>query len=36
MPLANAVKEVYALAKKNGLGEQDFSAVYKLLSVTSR
>jgi 3-hydroxyisobutyrate dehydrogenase/glyoxylate/succinic semialdehyde reductase len=32
MPLANAVKEVYALAEKNGLGEQDFSAVYKLLS----
>jgi 3-hydroxyisobutyrate dehydrogenase-like beta-hydroxyacid dehydrogenase len=32
MPLANAAKEVYALAEKNGLGEQDFSAVYKLLS----
>ena len=32
MPLANAAKEIYALAEKNGLGEQDFSAVYKLLS----
>lgn len=32
MPLANAAKELYALAVKNGLGEQDFSAVYKLLS----
>ncbi|HSB34141.1 MAG TPA: NAD-binding protein [Nitrospirota bacterium] len=32
MPLANAAKELYALAVKNGLGEQDFAAVYKLLS----
>jgi 3-hydroxyisobutyrate dehydrogenase-like beta-hydroxyacid dehydrogenase len=32
MPLANAAKEMYALAMKNGLGEQDFSAVYKLFS----
>jgi glyoxylate/succinic semialdehyde reductase len=32
MPLANAAKEIYALAVKNGLGEQDLSAVYKLLS----
>lgn len=32
MPLANVAKELYALAVKNGLGEQDFSAVYKLLS----
>jgi 3-hydroxyisobutyrate dehydrogenase/glyoxylate/succinic semialdehyde reductase len=32
MPLANAAKEIYALAIKIGLGEQDFSAVYKLLS----
>lgn len=30
--LANAAKELYALAVRNGLGEMDFSAVYKLLS----
>jgi 3-hydroxyisobutyrate dehydrogenase/glyoxylate/succinic semialdehyde reductase len=32
IPLANLTKEIYALAVKNGLGEQDFSAVYKVLS----
>ena len=32
MPAANVTKEIYALAMRNGLGEQDFSAVYKLLS----
>ncbi len=32
MPLTNAAKEIYALAVKNGLGGQDFSAVYKVLS----
>jgi 3-hydroxyisobutyrate dehydrogenase-like beta-hydroxyacid dehydrogenase len=32
MPAANVVKEIYALAVRKGLGEQDFSAVYKLLS----
>ena len=32
MPAANVTKEMYALAMRNGLGEQDFSAVYKLLS----
>ncbi len=32
LPLANLTKEMYALAVKNGLGEQDFSAVYKVLS----
>jgi 3-hydroxyisobutyrate dehydrogenase-like beta-hydroxyacid dehydrogenase len=32
MPATNAVKEIYALAVRKGLGEQDFSAVYKLLS----
>jgi 3-hydroxyisobutyrate dehydrogenase-like beta-hydroxyacid dehydrogenase len=31
MPAANLTKEIYALAMRNGLGEQDFSAVYKLL-----
>jgi 3-hydroxyisobutyrate dehydrogenase/glyoxylate/succinic semialdehyde reductase len=32
LPALNVVKEIYALAVKNGLGEQDFSAIYKLLS----
>jgi 3-hydroxyisobutyrate dehydrogenase-like beta-hydroxyacid dehydrogenase len=32
MPVANVTKELYALALRNGLGGQDFSAVYKLLS----
>ncbi|MGE5172295.1 MAG: NAD(P)-dependent oxidoreductase [Betaproteobacteria bacterium] len=32
MPLTNVTKEIYALAVKNGLGEQDLSAVYKVLS----
>ncbi len=31
MPAANVVKELYALAVRKGLGEEDFSAVYKLL-----
>jgi len=32
VPATNTVKEIYALAVRKGLGEQDFSAVYKLLS----
>jgi len=32
VPATNAVKEIYALAVRKGLGEQDFSAVYRLLS----
>jgi len=32
IPATNAVKEIYALAVRKGLGEQDFSAVYRLLS----
>lgn len=32
MPAGNAVKEIFALAIRSGLGEMDFSAVYKLLS----
>jgi 3-hydroxyisobutyrate dehydrogenase-like beta-hydroxyacid dehydrogenase len=32
MPAMNTAKEIYALAVRRGLGEQDFSAVYKLLS----
>ncbi len=32
LPLASATKEIYGMAVKNGLGEQDFSAVFKVLS----
>jgi 3-hydroxyisobutyrate dehydrogenase-like beta-hydroxyacid dehydrogenase len=32
LPASNAVKEIYALAVRSGLGEFDFSAVYKFLS----
>jgi len=32
LPLGNAAKEVYALAKRYGLGEQDFSAIYRFLN----
>ncbi len=32
LPLANLTKEIYALAVNNGFGEQDFSAVYKVIS----
>lgn len=32
MPVTNLVKEIYALAVRNGLGEQDVSAVFKVLS----
>jgi len=32
LPALNVVKEIYALAVRKGLGEQDFSAIYKLLS----
>jgi len=32
MPAANVTKEIYALALRKGLGEQDLSAVYKVLS----
>jgi 3-hydroxyisobutyrate dehydrogenase/glyoxylate/succinic semialdehyde reductase len=32
LPIGNAVKEVYALAARDGLAEQDFSAVYSLLN----
>lgn len=31
MPTVNTAKEVYSLAKRAGLGEEDFSAVYKFL-----
>lgn len=31
MPVGNCVKELYALAKREGLGEEDFSAVYRFL-----
>ncbi|WP_423224783.1 NAD(P)-dependent oxidoreductase [Candidatus Amarolinea aalborgensis] len=36
MPLVNAAKEVYALAVRYGLGEADFSAIYRFLNVTQR
>lgn len=32
LPAANAAKEIYALAELCGLGDQDFSAVYKFLN----
>lgn len=31
MPASNIVKEIFSLAVKNGLGDEDFSAVFKLL-----
>lgn len=32
MPIANITKEIYGLAKQRGMGKQDFSAIYQLLS----
>jgi len=32
LPATSVVKELYALAVRNGLGESDFSAIYKMLS----
>ncbi len=32
LPLSNIAKEIYGLAIKNGLGEKDFSAIYKFLN----
>jgi len=32
LPMSNLAKEIYGLAVKNGWGEMDFSAIYKLLS----
>ncbi len=32
LPQTSAVRELYALAVKQGLGDQDFSAIYKLLA----
>lgn len=32
LPAVNAVKEVFALAKQSGLGDEDFSAIYSWLS----
>lgn len=32
LPIANVTKEMYALAKQNGLGKEDFSAIYRLFS----
>ena len=36
LPSGNVVKEIYALAIRSGLGEMDFSAVYRLLSSVQR
>lgn len=32
LPVANVTKEIYALAKRYGMGNQDFSAIYQFLS----
>jgi len=32
MPVSNVVKELYALAVRRGLGEQDFSAIYSIVN----
>lgn len=32
MPVSNVVKELYALAVRRGLGEQDFSAIYSMVN----
>ena len=32
VPLTNLAKEIYSLADKNGLGKEDFSAIYKFLN----
>ena len=32
LPLANCAKEIFAKAKRDGMGELDFSAIYKLIT----
>lgn len=32
LPLGNSAKELYALAKHQGLGDEDFTAIYRLLN----
>jgi len=32
LPATNAIKEIFALAKKAGIGEKDFTAIYSFLS----
>jgi 3-hydroxyisobutyrate dehydrogenase/glyoxylate/succinic semialdehyde reductase len=32
LPAGNAVKEIYALAERGGLADQDFSAIYRFLN----
>jgi 3-hydroxyisobutyrate dehydrogenase/glyoxylate/succinic semialdehyde reductase len=34
LPLANVAKEIYGLARQNGLGDDDFSAIYRFISET--
>ncbi len=36
LPSANVTKEIYALAKKFGFGDKDFSAIYQYLSNTTK
>lgn len=35
MPSPNAAKEIYALARQHGLGEEDYTAIFKFLSEKS-
>jgi len=34
LPLANVAKEVYKLAIRQGLGDQDYAAIYEFLNQT--
>ncbi len=34
MPMVNTAKEIYALAIRYGLGEEDFSAIYRFLNTS--
>ncbi len=36
LPSTNMAKEIYALAKKHGFGEKDFSSIYQFLSNTNK
>ncbi len=35
MPMENAAKETYALAIRNGMGDLDFSAIYRFINESS-
>jgi 3-hydroxyisobutyrate dehydrogenase-like beta-hydroxyacid dehydrogenase len=32
LPALNAIKEIYAVAEKKGLGKSDFSSIYQYLA----